>query len=107
VVTNSTNPGLPAVVCDHLQAAGESRGSAYDVSFAQLCRGTHGFILPALSSQVNPGAHLLDVGTGTGRFAVRACLAGYQVTAVDPDACTSRAGRAMRLREPADAPLRE
>ena len=38
----------------------------------------------AASGVLEPGAHVLDVGAGTGRVAIAFASVGYQVTAIDP-----------------------
>lgn len=63
----------------------EAAAYTYDVSFAHLCSGTIRPILSILADAVGPGAAVLDVGTGTGRLATETALAGFRVTAVDPN----------------------
>lgn len=59
------------------------KASAYAASFAKLCAHP----IPALldAAGVQPGRHLLDVGTGSGSVAAAAVERGLRVTAVDAE----------------------
>lgn len=46
-------------------------------------RGLHEFVVGMLSEQLEPGAHILELGAGTGALSLRLADAGYRVTAVD------------------------
>ena len=59
------------------------RAAAYAESFAAVCAYPIGDLLDAAGAV--PGGRLLDVGTGSGNVAARACARGAQVTAVDAD----------------------
>lgn len=48
-----------------------------------------------LKDKIIPGSHLLDVGCGSGTFAKAAAKRSYQVTGIDFDKESVRAGRAM------------
>ncbi|MFF3286686.1 class I SAM-dependent methyltransferase [Streptomyces sp. NPDC003023] len=59
------------------------QADAYAASFAKLCAYTVPQLLDA--AEVQEGASVLDVGTGTGAAAVAACERGAKVTAVDAE----------------------
>lgn len=56
---------------------------AYAASFESLCAGAQPFLVEHLGDLT--GRSFLDVGSGTGTFAVRAAEAGARVVATDPD----------------------
>ena len=58
---------------------------AYDGSFARLCAGAAPALLTSIEQAANPGARLLDIGTGTGTIAFAAACRGFSVEAVDSE----------------------
>lgn len=58
--------------------------AAYEASFGRLCAGALPFLIDR-SQECSPGAHALDVGTGTGSAVAALASAGFKVRGVDAD----------------------
>lgn len=59
-------------------------GEAYDASYAALCEATADAVATAFGAPARRS--LLDVGMGTGRFAVQLAAAGWAVSGCEPEA---------------------